>query len=119
MSVRVASVVTVGVTPPGGSPSADGVSSYSYRGEGFYEFEVSRSFSTSAGDNAVTVAPIANVKSLYIKSDTPVDVKITHAGGTLQVVPLDKVLYIECPNRPITAITITGAARGTIAMAGD
>ena len=82
-------------------------------------YSQSQTFSTSAGDNPVDLGAITNVKALYIQSETPIDVKLTSAAGAAQLVPVDSMLYLVVPNRPITAITLVGASRGTIALAGD
>jgi hypothetical protein len=119
VSVRVASQVTLGLTPPTGSPSQQGVSTFAYRTELFMGFSQSQTFNTDAGDNVVDLGAITSVKALYLQSETPINVKLTSAAGTAQLVPVDSVLYLVVPNRPITGITLVGASRGTIALAGD
>lgn len=119
MSVRVASQVTLGLTPPTGSPNQQGVSTFPYRSELFMAYSQSQTFQTDAGDNVIDLGAITNVKALYLQSETPIDVKLTSAAGAAQLVPVDSMLYLVVPNRPITAITLVGASRGTIALAGD
>jgi len=84
-----------------------------------YAYSESHSFAGTQTDAAVGLGPIASVKMLVGYADSPIQLKITHADGTDQVVPLDGIVALHCPSRPITALKLNGSASGRLMFAGD
>lgn len=119
MSALIKSTVTLVATPPTGGSGADGSSTFAFQGGGTFAHFDSSPFKATGGDTAIALGPIAKVKVLYAKADSPCLLKLTHADGADEVVPLDKVVYIESPSKPITGIKVNGTATGVIAIAGD
>ncbi len=119
MSVRADVFGSLGASPPSGQPLDTPLSTLAVRKTYYPAFQQGGSFSTSAGDNDVSLGPITSVKSLLFRADTPCKLKLTSADGTAQIIPLDELVQIHCPNRPITAITINGAAAGSFTITGD
>lgn len=119
MSVRADVFGSLGASPPSGQPLDTPMSSLAVRKTYYPAFQVGGSFQTASGDNDVSLGPIASVKSLLFRADTPCKLKLTSADGTSQIVPLDELVMLHCPNRPVTAIVINGAATGSFTITGD
>lgn len=109
--------MSLSLAPSTGSAGASQV--FSERQVGTYAYDDKRPFAGSHSDVVVSLAPMTSVKLLVARADTPIDIKITHAGGTDQVVPVDGELTLHCPNRPITGIKLNGNATGVLILAGD
>ena len=70
-------------------------------------------------DAVLSMGNVENAKFIMIQkpNGTNLRLEITHADGTDQVVPVGKVLVMECQGKPVTALkyTYTGDFEVTIA----
>lgn len=105
------------VGPPSGSSGA--AADYAFRELATYTYDDSHSFAGAQADAVVPLGAMTSVKALVAYADVPIDIKITHANGTDEVIPLDRLMVIHCPSRAITAIKLNGSASGRLMLAGD
>ena len=111
--------VTVLLQPPSGATPEDGSQSFSARKGGTYTYHDRRPFRLTGAEQAVSLAPITNVKLLYGKADAPIQLKVTTADGTDQIIPVEGVFAWQSDSKPITALKIDGTGSGVLAFAGD
>ncbi len=86
---------------------------------GTYAYHDRHPFSLSGSEQTVDLGPITNVRLLYASAVSPVTLKLTHADGTDQTLPVEGVLAWQSASKPITGIKLTGTGSGVLAFAGD
>lgn len=117
MSTRATISGSLGFTAPSGTsgPSV----TFPFRVLETYSFDDCHVFSGAQSDAAVPLGPITNVKALVGYADSAIDLRVTSANGTDQVIPLQGLFVWTANGRPITAIKLNGTAAGKLFFAGD
>jgi len=119
VSLRVDVNGSLAISPPTGQPLSSPAGTLAVRTTAYMPFQQGGSWRSEAGDNAIDLGPITNVRALLFRADTPCVLKLTSGAGTDKAIPLDGLVQLLCQNSPVTGITITGASSGTYSIAGD
>jgi hypothetical protein len=117
MATRVELNGGLTLSPPSGTGGAS--QTVPIRESATYSYDDKRPFAGAHAHTAVALGPMTSVKMLVAEADTPISLELTHADGTDQVVPVDGLLVLHCPNKPITGLKLNGTANGVLIFAGD
>lgn len=72
-----------------------------------------------SSDAVLSMGGVSNAKFLFIQKQTGSNLRleITHADGTDEVVPVGKLLILECSEKPVTGIKYTFTGDFEVAIA--